>query len=594
MKDDDVSKLDFIRLHVGTNSAGLALAFFVCIIITFEAGVLNWSYLKEVNDGLSFFIGMLSIIIGLGFYNFWNLGEKSVYVLHLANIKFMPEGVDGVFNYKGFCFGVSKKVKLKVNVTEAPSVLRQVLSVGIFLSVMLVTLGNAGFDKIKKIPSEIVETESNFCPDKEDSIDAPPKAGCELIVKAFKLGYAKDLGVCEPEEIAPEKLEVCQDRRADEPYFHYMSRLLIVSVEDKVKYFNEDRAKKIEDKFRLQLKELEVLKDYQRYAISAAPRASHHIWTNLPYPENTFVENYRKFFKPSFCIEQFQNQTNTVRLDDDDERRNSKILDHVYGQLLFNPKNKNTVAFCKEYKIHWGSQTDTCERFKTNPKAVLQESKVLDEVELVLKRHDIANAILSLEEEVNKIENRPASTEKDALSKSVKVEKPSKNKKSKIVKGKIAKDKQQIRKKNQLVSFQCFMQEKKSRSKRSKVELNGTDFLVRTRYFSEVEGDGNTQISMYREFSKILENRFHYSKLTSRSDIDIGIEVASGPGDKELLVDPSYLLTRLEKLKNVDIFLDNRWVLERDDLLDVYPYHVHLKNYIKSFRAEYGQSRGRL
>ena len=45
-----------------------------------------------------------------------------------------------------------------------------------------------------------------------------------------------------------------------------------------------------------------------------------------------------------------------------------------------------------------------------------------------------------------------------------------------------------------------------------------------------------------------------------------------------LLEEPSYLFSRLEMLDNVDIFLGNNWVLEREDLLAVYPYHVHLQN----------------
>jgi len=580
--DNDESKYDFIRLHLGTNSASLVLIFFICMIVSFKADVLKLSYLKGVNDDLSFFMGMFSILIGVGFYKFWNLGEKSVYVLHLTKTKFMPEGVNGIFNYKGISFGVSNNIKLKEKVVEIPSILRQVLCVGIFLNLALITLGNIGFDKLKKFPSEVLETKSNYCPSKEDSINAPPKAGCELIIRAFKLGYAKDLGVCEPKEIAPEKMEVCQKRREDEPYLHYMSRLLIGSVKDKVEYFKDNRAKKIEDKFKLQLEELEILKDYQRYAISAAPRASHHIWTNLPYPENIIIEQYRKYFKPSFCIEQFQNQTNTVRLEKDDKRKDSKMLEHVYGQILFNPKNRNTVAFCKEYKIHWDSQPNTCERLKKSPKAVLQEANVLSEVELVLKRHDIANAILNLDEEIKKIEGGSN------------IAKTSKTNKNKIVKGKIAKDKQQIRKKNELVSFQCFMKAKKAGNRQSKVKINDTSFLVRTRYFPKIESESDAQISMYKEFSKLLENRFHYSKLTSRSDINIGLELGNEYGDQNILNEPSYLFARLEKLKNVDIFLGNKWIIEREDLLDVYPYHVHLKNYIKSFRTEYSQSRGRL
>jgi len=576
------SKYNFIRLHLGTNSLGLALAFSIVTVIAFEYDVLKWNYLKGINHDLSFFIGMFSIILGVGFYNFWKLGDKSVYVLHFTKSSIMPRGVNRIFDHKGLSFGVSGKIKLKKNVFELSSVIRQVLCIGIFLNLSLITLGNAGFDKLKRYPTEILQTKSDYCEDEEDIINAPPKEGCELIVRAFKLGYAKDLGVCEPKKLDPEKLEVCHKRRKDEPYFHYKSRLLLSFVDNSVKFFDKNRAKRIEEKFRLQLKELEILRDYQRYAMSAAPRASHHIWTNLPHPENKLVEQYRDIFKPSYCIEQFQNQTNTVRFQEHDRRKDSKIMEHVYGQILFNPKHRNAVAFCKEYKIHWASNIDTCERLKKNPKAVLQEANVLSEVEQVLKRHEIAISILSLEEKINKIEGKANVTENKKV------------KKSKIVKGKIAKGKNQIRNKSELVSFQCFMQAKNSGHKQSKVKLNDTNFVVRTRFFPKTKSEGGVEIAMYKEFSKLMEKRFHYSRLTSRSDINIGLGISGVASDQNSLEAPSYLFTRLEKLKNVDIFLGNKWIFERDDLLEVYPYHVHLKNYVKSFRREYSKSRGRL
>jgi hypothetical protein len=33
---------------------------------------------------------------------------------------------------------------------------------------------------------------------------------------------------------------------------------------------------------------------------------------------------------------------------------------------------------------------------------------------------------------------------------------------------------------------------------------------------------------------------------------------------------------------------------EREDLLDVYPWHVHLQNFVELFRARYRSERGRL
>jgi len=590
------SNYDFLHLNLGTNSIGLILIFLVCFVISLRADVLNWNYLKGINHDLSFFIGLFSTIFGIGFYYFWRLGEKSVYTIHFVKTKFMPKGANVIFIYKDFSFGISSQIKTVSR--ELSTIVRQVFCVGIVLNLALITLDNGRFIKLKKFPSEILESKSGYCPVKDESMEnAPPKEGCELIIRAYKLGYAKNLGICEPEKIDPGKMKICEKRREGEPYFYHMARLLVSSIEKKMDFFHDNKVQQIKDIFDLQLQKLEVLKDYRAYAISASPRASHHIWTNLPYPENDFVYKFREVLRPNYCIEQFQNLPNTVLVEKDDERRDSKFLEHVYGQLLFNPKSRISVGVCKEYKIHWNSEPNICERLAKNPEAVLKEEKVLSEVELVLKRHDIANVILSLDEEIQKIEkskNDPNTAQIDVTEATRGNQ--AKESKNKIVVSKIAKDKEQIRKKNELVSFQCFMRTNGSNNinVEHNVKLKDTDFLVRTRFFPKIENNGESQISMYREFSRVMEDRFHYSQLTSRSDINLKGEMGDLHVDKKLLEEPTYLFSRLEMLQNVDIFLGNNWILEREDLLGVYPYHVHLQNYVDSFRAVYHESRGRL
>lgn len=601
----NAARYNNVNYHLGTNSLGLSLVFIICAIVTLRSDVLNLSYLRGLNDDLTFFMGFFSIIMGVGFYSFWRLGEKSVYSFHLTKSSAMPAGANVLYSNDVLSFAISNRARVRVATSELPSMVRQLLSIGIFISLALLTLGNSEFNRLKQFPAEVMASDSGYCPTKEEAENAPPKQGCELIIRAYKLGYAKDLGICEPEQVDPEKMQVCEKRRRDEPYLHYMARLLLKTANSAVAFFEDNKARQIEDKFRLQLKDIEVLRDYQRYAISAAPRASHHIWTNLPYPGNEFVEKYRKYLNPSYCIEEFQNQTNTIRLADNDPRQDSKVLEHVYGQLLFNPKSRNTVAFCKEYKIHWNSAQDTCDRLVKDPQSVLVQSEVLEEIQLVLHRHDIANSILSLDENIKKIEGAgddKKQEKNDSADKNKSAEKSgSRNKdknrqQGKIVKDRIAKDKNQLRSKNQLVSFQCFMQTEKEhkRNKKRTVKMDGTQFLVRTNYFPKLESKGDTQIAMYKQFSGLLENRFHYSKLSSRSDINIEAEMGIRREEGPMLQEPDYLLTRLEKLKNIDIFLDNSWVLEREDLLDVYPYHVHLQNYVNSFRDEYKDKHGRL
>ena len=55
-----------------------------------------------------------------------------------------------------------------------------------------------------------------------------------------------------------------------------------------------------------------------------------------------------------------------------------------------------------------------------------------------------------------------------------------------------------------------------------------------------------------------------------------------------------FLLTRVQSLASLDIFLEPEWIAKREDLLEVYPYHLHLKNYVHLFRRHYLRERGRL
>ncbi|WP_455200552.1 hypothetical protein [Kaarinaea lacus] len=593
----DAGSSDSVRLHLGTNSLALFLVLCISIVFAYESDYLNWSYLRGLNTELSFFIGLFSIIFGIGIYHFWKLGERSVYYLHLVQDVEMPKDAITIFNYKGLAFGIGNRVD--VNAIEFSPIMQKMFCVIIFFNIALVTLDNSGFEKIKTLPSQFATSEADFCPDNDEDIygESVPE-GCELIIRAHKLGYAKDLGICEPKKIDPEKMQVCQKRRLDEPYLHYMSRLFVSSVEKQKEFFKNNEIKKVQDKFELQVNNFETLRDYQAYAISAAPRASHHIWTDLPYPQHFIIQKYREYLDPNYCIEQFQKQTNTITLAKDDERNNSKLMEHVYGHLLFNPKSPLTVGFCKEYQIHWNSDPDVCERLVQAPESVLEDEGVLPEVKLVLRRHNIANAILSLDDSIRELENVNENTgmAKDNVE-PVLDEKESQKKKPKVdVKSKIAKSKQQIRKKNELVSFQCFMQASTSGrlNKTSKFNFKNTDFTVTTRYFPVIENYGESQIAMYNEFSKVLEDRFHYSQLSSRSDVKIEGVSSDVQDNQKYLEEPTYLFSRLDILKNVDIFLGNSWVLERDDLLDIYPYHVHLQNYVNTFRAKYQERHGRL
>ena len=583
------SDYDYLRLHIGTNSLALVTVFLAVFVVAWRADVLDWRYLKGTSPQLAFLIGLFSVVFGMIFYRYWRLGGDSVYSLHFAKSRLLPRNLVVLFRARDFTFGIGRDLGLRVD--ELTSVSRKLLSIGIFLGLALITLDNTGYGKLEDLPSTVAETSDTYCPAPEEIEPPPPKQGCELIIRAFELGYADDLGVCEPDEVEPEDLKVCEKRRAGEPYLHFASRVVAKSVTGLAGLLDDDSLARVRTKFELQLQNIEDLRDYQRYAMSAAPRASHHIWTNLPYPENAFVRQYRDLLQPNHCIARFQNQPNTVDVASDDARKDSKLLEHVYGQLLFNPRGDVTVAYCKEFRIHWNAAPDTCERLAGDPAAVLEASDALEPVELVLARHDIVRSRLELESAMRKMDAR---AEADAGS-------PATGGAS-VADGvaSAAADEvtvsPRLRDKRELVSFQCLMQDDQGAGEVAEqaFDFRNTPFTARTRYFPRFDGRGEAQIAMYNELAKLLEDSFHYSQYSSRSDMDIAGARAELAPDARTLEDPKYLLSRLEMLRNVDIFLDNDWVLERDDLLGVYPYHVHLQNYVDSFRAAYRAERGRL
>jgi hypothetical protein len=86
--------------------------------------------------------------------------------------------------------------------------------------------------------------------------------------------------------------------------------------------------------------------------------------------------------------------------------------------------------------------------------------------------------------------------------------------------------------------------------------------------------------------ARLLVPGFHYGALLSEAGIPTGAPARFDGHD--------YLLTRLYGLDSVDIYLDAGILAARPDLIEVYPYERHLRNYVQLFRRQYTRVRGRL
>jgi hypothetical protein len=89
----------------------------------------------------------------------------------------------------------------------------------------------------------------------------------------------------------------------------------------------------------------------------------------------------------------------------------------------------------------------------------------------------------------------------------------------------------------------------------------------------------------------MLVPSFHYGSLLSNASTS---ELLDAGVDPKFFTGKGGFLSRLDYLADVDILLGQKWIEKRDDLLDVYPWHVHLSNYVQLFRSRYRSERGRL
>ncbi|MCB0309505.1 MAG: hypothetical protein KDD48_09050 [Bdellovibrionales bacterium] len=562
-----------MRVRFGTKSVSAVALLYVTILIGIQKDVLRYGYISNLNSQVAYFLSAFAVLLGVGVYRFLRLHTPSAHeVIYAENHHDIGHDETLLLNYKSHFITIGKNPSKETKEIK-PHVQRFIYML-IFFIVGLISIPNRSFNFIKEFPKRMNLAGQRYCPEKgEVNFDEPEKAGCRLLMRAYELGYTKDLGSCQPKEKEFED-KVCMLRRKDEPYLHYMWRLLAQFSDD---VQTEASAKTYEvalDKFDAKTKNIEILYENLQQTIMGFPRASHHIWTNLPHPEHWMFAKYHHIFSPDRCIEKYQKMPNSIYVDPDDPRGVSKVLDHATGQLLFSSRVKDTVGFCKEFTIHWNSPADSCERLAKDPIRFLKEQSALPQVETVLRRYQIGRELTKLNTLLKEMDDG-RSQEKDSENKE---------------------HDKEIRHKHmptEFVSFHCFMETAKDQypTKTHVVTLNGTDFVAKELRFPKYPGSATMQLSLYRNLSNLLSDGFHYDKFLSKSGVTLDFDSTERMAS---LSESDFRLTRLELLKNTDIFLGHEWIREREDLLEVYPFYLHLKHFVEVFRKEYKKKRSRL
>ncbi|HEY5949987.1 MAG TPA: hypothetical protein VIV40_31045, partial [Kofleriaceae bacterium] len=341
----------------------------------------------------------------------------------------------------------------------------------------------------------------------------------------------------------------CTRRQLDEPMLHYAWRRLDDQVDD---LRTLDDGPSFWERFTRQLAHLETMVDTTANTVAMRPRSSHHVFTNLPDPRPRLRDRVDRILERG-CGARLAHLQHFPPMQAGPQGA-STMFEHVLDQLMFNPIYKPIVAQCEEIVVHWGAPANACKQIEGSAANALDELGALDSVRAVLAWRD-GRA------ELRHVDARHA----------LDVAAPSR-----------------------IVSFQCLMFDDAAEPapvvERALV-LDGVTLSVREARTKPLTADGASQIRLYKQLAALLAPGFGYGRLTSNQAIGAAPEEAAMA---ESFRQPTFMLTRLDLLRDADLFLGNEWLAKRPDLLAVYPYHLHLKNFIEIFRRQYKEHRGRL
>jgi hypothetical protein len=531
---------------IGTRSVTSVALLAGAAVVMSRMGLMRGDYWSQLSPWVAFLAGGFAVLGGTLVFGFWRLGEPSEYYLRFGErLPFGAETALGPSRGRTLLVGHAAQVR----VMDFPPIVQRCLHVAIFLGVGLITVDNRAVAMLRDAPDRLEGPRFEYCAAPEPPKVEPAKSqGCKLVERAYQLGYAKSLGSCAPRAAEQERqTRVCRRRQLDEPYLHYAWRLLDVGVDRLARGGPEPN---IVDRLDRQLDHLGAMFHATLDSSAMQPRSSHHLFTNLPEPRASFSDRATATTERG-CGARLAHLPHFPRIEDP-----SLLLEHVVDQLLFNPIYKPIVGQCEELVIHWGAPPDACARMVEDPPRFLRQHEALDSVLGVLawrgRKAELAQLQLGTKR----------STELAPV--------------------------------ERVVSLQCliFGEGKETTAPIERgLTIQGEALRAREARMRPLTGAGESQIRLYKQLAALMVAGFGYGRLTSNQ------AVGARPEEETMAAsfrNSTFLLTKLDLLRDADLFLGNDWLAKRTDLLAVYPFHLHLENFVQVFRRQYRLHRGRL
>ena len=465
---------------------------------------------------------------------------------------------------------------------ELPALAQRAALVIVFATIALGTLGNEATARIGNVPADLTKpSHSEYChpeapteaePDPEPTVEPPQvdQAGCALVKRAYALGYAKSLGSCAPKTvaIAPIKtaakvVEVCTRRQLDEPFLHYAYRKLVATTSDAAPV---DAMSARVHGVRTRLDYVrDLLADIQ-HAVTGTPHASHHIWVDLPDPHPRTIG--QRFTGHPPCSSHYADLPLWPAWDATTPA--NTVFEHVLGQLLFATRF-GTTASCSDYTIHWGAAPDACTKLAADPEGFLGDSGALTSIHAVLDRRKRQIAMRELAGKLGEGATLPEPPPARAVT-----------------------------------SVSCLMFDGAKPVVAMAIVVEGEQLALREVHAAAVAPAGAGPVEVYKAVALLLSgSRYagaaHGIKVDGQNAVDDSPDGSTPdssnsptPTAKIEIAETDFILLALEPLVDVDPFLANSQLLDRSDLVSVFPIEQHLHAFIDAFRRVYLPQRGRL
>ncbi|WP_141733811.1 hypothetical protein [Oligoflexus tunisiensis] len=359
-------------IRIGLKS--LVLGLVVTGLITF-AGVQRLFDIRRVlsmQPEVLWLIGCLASLISLGLAFFLRSRRESSYHLAIGRHEYRRPGSLPLLTIRSW--GIWMGVRDEQPASEFGRFGFPLIS-GLGLLVFgLIILENRSLVLLQHFYHNMTKNYGPICPKEGEEITAakPPKMGCDLVKRAYALGYAKDLGDC-ADDPAEQDEEICTHRQWDEPPAHYSYRLL----QRFVKTLLTDSAP-----LKIDTEKLPELVESHAQGFLGVPRSAIHIFTDLPEP-GTWLVKARRRLHPNHCQDELRELR--FRMAEQGTEPGAQLEDAL-SHLLFSPAVGRDANYCRPYIIHWGAQPNTCSELIDKGEAALDTYDLRQSIDTVMKR----------------------------------------------------------------------------------------------------------------------------------------------------------------------------------------------------------------